>query len=112
MGEQIVGRGIENGEWTILGPDGSNTHTVDMGTLSFTPTEFGVYAIQSPDGVTVHTVAVSLTSKLESTPSNSLKNTLESTLTPEEILGESSQYQRWIWLFLLGLLIINWRVNR
>ena len=112
MGEQIVGRGLENGEWTIVGPQGTNVQVVETGTLSFTPDEFGVYTIKSPDDVAVHAVGVSLTSKVESTPTTGTKQTLPSTLLPEEILGESSQYRRWIWLVILSLLLVNWRINR
>ena len=36
MGEQIVGQGLENGEWTIVGPQGTNVQVVETGTLSFT----------------------------------------------------------------------------
>ena len=112
MGEQIVGRGLENGEWTIVGPNGPISESVDTGTLSFTPNEMGIYTIQSPDDVVVHTIGVSLTSKLESRYTTSTRQTIQSALTPEIILGESSQYKRWIWLAILCVLIVNWRVNR
>ena len=112
MGALVVGRGLDSGEWTIVGPNESVTQVVDTGTLSFTPDEFGVYTVQAPDGTAVHTVGVNLTSKLESTPTTAVQKTLQSTLAPEEILGESSQYKRWIWLIILGLLIVNWRINR
>lgn len=112
MGEQVIGRGLENGEWTIVGPNGSQKESIETGTLSFTPTDFGTYVIQSPDGTSVHAIGVNLASKLESTPTTSANQTLQSTYSPEQIFGDSSQYQRWIWLAILGLLIVNWRVNR
>ena len=36
MGDSVVGRGLDNGDWTIIGPTGTQTQSVELAPLSFT----------------------------------------------------------------------------
>ena len=112
MGESVTGQGLDNGDWTVIGPKSQKVYRIVTGTLSFTPTEFGTYSIQAPDGTIVHRIGVNLTSTLESTPAQKNTSTISSPTGRETLPGNAYPYHRWLWLGVVGLLLVNWRINR
>ena len=112
LGESLIGQGLENGTWTLKSTSNSTTKTVTEGSVTFTPTEPGVYEVHNPDGHVVHTVGLDLRSKMESTLHPSMENTIKGQVEPEMISGRTSYYKKWFWLSILGLLLFNWRNNR
>ncbi len=112
MGETLLGRGLENGTWTIRSPTTDHTIEVSNSILSFTPNEFGTYTISNPDQIPVHRFVVNLTSIGESLLGNDTTKTTPSSIQPEQIQTGSGRWRIWIWLLILGLITWNWRINQ
>lgn len=112
MGETLLGRGLDNGTWTISSPTTNHTIEVSNNILSFTPNEFGTYLIIGPDQQVQHRFVVNLTSMDESLLGTDRAKTIPSSIQPEQIQTGSGQWRIWIWLLILGLITWNWRINR